>query len=314
MKKILISLLILQIIPAFATDGVIEINHTCAINDGCFSGDTAGYPVTINANAGHSYRLTSNLVIPDNDTDGISISKPNISIDLNGFSIVTSGCENSQPTNCSLFNGGVHGYGVTSNENSITVKNGTVIGMGNDGIYLPNNFMVIENIMVLSNALNGIHVGNYSRVLSSKASYNGADGIKTGDGCIVSNNVSFSNELTGINTSNNSIIISNQLSQNKFALNSLNSSLIINNYLNGNNLSGITVLGLSIIKNNVSRYNKLKGISSMGKSLLVGNNVNNSSLDLKTNDVIYKNYLQTGDLNGSPYNMGENFCDNSLCQ
>jgi hypothetical protein len=31
--------------PAHAVDGVLEINQACAVNTGCFVGDTAGYPV-----------------------------------------------------------------------------------------------------------------------------------------------------------------------------------------------------------------------------------------------------------------------------
>lgn len=39
----------LSSIPASASDGVLEINQTCAIQTGCFAGDTAGLPVTISA-------------------------------------------------------------------------------------------------------------------------------------------------------------------------------------------------------------------------------------------------------------------------
>ena len=49
----LIALLLLALArPALATDGVAEINHTCAAQTGCFRGDTAGYPVTIDGTAG----------------------------------------------------------------------------------------------------------------------------------------------------------------------------------------------------------------------------------------------------------------------
>jgi hypothetical protein len=58
--------------PALAVDGVLEINQACAVNTGCFSGDAAGLPVTITA-AG-SYRLTGNLTVPDENTDGIAVS------------------------------------------------------------------------------------------------------------------------------------------------------------------------------------------------------------------------------------------------
>ena len=46
---------------AFAVDGVLEINRACATNSGCFSGDSPGYPVTINGIAGRSYKLTSDI-------------------------------------------------------------------------------------------------------------------------------------------------------------------------------------------------------------------------------------------------------------
>jgi len=71
--------------PALAVDGVLEINQACAVNTGCFAGDTAGYPVTI-TDAG-SYRLTSNVILPDLFTDAIHVSKNDVAIDLNGFTI-----------------------------------------------------------------------------------------------------------------------------------------------------------------------------------------------------------------------------------
>ena len=44
MMRILAPLLLLTLaIPAFASDGVLEINQTCAVNTGCFAGDTAGF-------------------------------------------------------------------------------------------------------------------------------------------------------------------------------------------------------------------------------------------------------------------------------
>ncbi len=63
---------------AHAVDGVAEINHVCATLTGCFSGDAAGYPVTIDGSAGGSYRLTSDLAVPDNQT-GLIVLFPNSS-------------------------------------------------------------------------------------------------------------------------------------------------------------------------------------------------------------------------------------------
>ena len=41
---------------AVADDGVAEINQTCATMTGCFSGDTPGWPVTIDGTAGAQLR------------------------------------------------------------------------------------------------------------------------------------------------------------------------------------------------------------------------------------------------------------------
>src|SRR5215472_16787685 len=71
---------------AYAVDGVLEINQVCATGPGCFPGDSAGLPVTITT-AG-SYRLTSNLTVPNATTDGIDVNADNVTIDLNGFIIL----------------------------------------------------------------------------------------------------------------------------------------------------------------------------------------------------------------------------------
>ena len=43
----LVLLFLVLATPALASDGVLEINQTCAVQTGCFTGDTAGFPVTI---------------------------------------------------------------------------------------------------------------------------------------------------------------------------------------------------------------------------------------------------------------------------
>jgi hypothetical protein len=60
MRRFLPSLLLLLFAaPALASDGVLEINQTCAVETGCLAGDSPGFPVTIST-AG-SYRLTGSL-------------------------------------------------------------------------------------------------------------------------------------------------------------------------------------------------------------------------------------------------------------
>ena len=58
MRTLLVLLLLTLAAPSLASDGVLEINRTCAAV-GCFTGDGPGLPVTI-LDPG-SYRLTSSL-------------------------------------------------------------------------------------------------------------------------------------------------------------------------------------------------------------------------------------------------------------
>ena len=139
MRSMLILFFLLLATPAFAVDGVLEINQTCAVQTGCFAGDAAGFPVTIDGSAGKSYRLTTSLIVPDENTNGIDVRAPWVSIDLNGFEIVRSGCE-GETLPCLPESG--TGYGVRSafspsqDYPGASVTNGSVRGMGADGVRL----------------------------------------------------------------------------------------------------------------------------------------------------------------------------------
>ena len=87
--------LLLAALPDLATaaPGQLEINQTCATQTGCFPGDSPGFPVTIDGQAGRSYLLTSDLILPNASTDGIVVGTTSVGIDLNNFEIVRSGCE-----------------------------------------------------------------------------------------------------------------------------------------------------------------------------------------------------------------------------
>ncbi len=76
--------------PAFAVDGVIEINQARATAGSVTAGDTPGFPVSINATG--SYRLTGDLNVPAG-LDGIDVNSDDVTLDLNGFNIVGGGGE-----------------------------------------------------------------------------------------------------------------------------------------------------------------------------------------------------------------------------
>ncbi len=119
--------------PALAVDGVLEINQACAVNTGCFPGDTPGFPVTISGFPPESsYRLTSSLQVPGTNTDGLFLVGSHITIDFNGFSL----------SNLTLVAG--TGNAVTASGSGpfpptapfATIKNGVIRQWGGRGIDL----------------------------------------------------------------------------------------------------------------------------------------------------------------------------------
>src|SRR5207248_9135104 len=118
--------------PAYAVDGVVLINQSNALAGNVTPGDAPGFPVTISVSG--SYRLSSNLTVPDANTTAIQITADDVTIDLNGLSIIRpTVCSGGPVTFCSPTGSGI---GVDSLNSDITVLNGNGRGMGRKGINL----------------------------------------------------------------------------------------------------------------------------------------------------------------------------------
>lgn len=164
--------------PGWADDGQIEINQVCAVQMGCTSGDSPGFPVTLDGSAGASHILTSDLVVPL-ETDGIVFSASGSAIDLNGFRIVRSGCETST-TDCTPALGtgdGISGALGVNGVSGISVRNGSVVGMAKSGISL-GRASTIENVRARWNAFFGITLSSGSSLTGSVAYQNGSAGVQ----------------------------------------------------------------------------------------------------------------------------------------
>lgn len=190
----LAAALVLALAPsARAGDGVREISHACATQTGCFGGDAAGYPVTIGISG--SYRLTNDLVVPDEDTTGIEVGSSDVALDLAGFGIFRSGC---RVGGCTLASGSGAGVRTTSSSHSgVSVRNGSVVGMGSYGVDVGRNGEV-SGVHVRANALDGIFTGLSSIVSGNTAYQNGARGIAGGAGSTLSGNTAYENGDDGI--------------------------------------------------------------------------------------------------------------------
>lgn len=155
-----------------AADGVIEINAVRAALGDVTPGDAAGYPVTITLPG--SYRLTGDLDLrgepsPANVT-AIRIESNAVTFDLAGFSIVgpTVGC----PDNCSPLGTGI---GIEA-LGSVTIRNGTLRGLGSDGVLL-QGIGLVRDVVATGNRLYGVHANEHSLLLDVIANENGAGGI-----------------------------------------------------------------------------------------------------------------------------------------
>jgi len=179
---------------AGAVDGVIQINQVLVTSDD-------GFPYNIST-PNTSYRLTTSLTVPAS-TDGIDVSAPNVTIDLNGFSITGAG--------------GTSAIGINATgEGEVTVENGTVTGFSSGtGIDVGNNG-IVKNMHADSNGTGIVVGGPYAVIQGCTANSNGSAGILlNAAGSVISGNTVNGN-TNGINASPaaSALIIGNTITNN----------------------------------------------------------------------------------------------------
>lgn len=182
---------------AAPVNGPVIIDQNAALHGGVSGNcDAPGFPITICSPG--SYILVSNLIVPK-DTDGIDVSVPNVTIDLNGFTI--SGPVSCTGTGSTLTCGGstlgkgiaFTGSFVTSN---ITVRNGTVRGFGLLGVSLTGTGNIVDGINASENLASGIFVW-YGTVSNTTSSRNMAAGFVCFAGQL-KHNTAYGNAGSGI--------------------------------------------------------------------------------------------------------------------
>ncbi len=229
MKKSTIALLsVLAFSSAHAAEGRIELSQVCAENFGCTSGDTAGFPITINQSG--SYVLTSDLVTTSTSTNVIEVTADYVDIDLNGFRIMgPASCSGNGPTCSGTGSGTSKGiYQISSK--GLTVHDGTIVGMASDAISASNGAKVY-NMTLRGNGGNGIAAA-YAIVQDSIIMENGKIGfVGQGkmDNCLVVDNGDYgvAGLLSYISLSNNYFI--SNAGSNASNPNTTNAVLTLNN-------------------------------------------------------------------------------------
>jgi len=163
-------------------------------------GQPRTFPIVISKPG--SYRLKKNITVPDANTTAISVQADYVTIDLNGYSIQGPVvCTGFLPPSCSPSGG--TGQGIVGNV--VTVRNGSVHGMGDRGIGLALEVSRVENVTAQGNGGTGISAGT---VTGSVAFGNGGEGISA---TTVSNSTADGNGQYGIvaSTVSNCTAISN---------------------------------------------------------------------------------------------------------
>jgi parallel beta-helix repeat protein len=193
--------------PAFAA--VISITQAKADAGNVAPGDSAGLPVQLKVSG--SYRLDSNLAVSANNKMAIFVTAPNVTIDLNGFTIggATKGT-----------------YGINSSKGGLTVRNGTIRAFKLDAIYASGPTLVVENMRIENNGRYGINelyvnaspktgLEDGQTLIKNSIVFHNLQGITCQSACHVEGNVISHNSYSGIIISQSgATVINNTVSNN----------------------------------------------------------------------------------------------------
>jgi hypothetical protein len=172
-----------------------------------------GWPYVI-SQPGH-YKLTGNLVVPQ-AMGGIKITAPDVTLDLNGFTISGPNvCTRNASTfavNCALpGTAGTHGIYVLAP--GAVVRNGTVRGFDNVGIFGAGFGLVVEGVTVshnytgiaATNSGSAPMAGMNTRITASIATLNATMGIAA-DAALVERSRASLNGGDGFNVFSGTVI------------------------------------------------------------------------------------------------------------
>jgi hypothetical protein len=165
-------------LPIFAVALLASIvaSPVCAVAGVVDIGQNTTFPYVISKPG--SYRLTSDLIVSSTTTDAIDIQAPNVSLDLNGFTIRGPVTCTGQVPNLTCSASGLSQEGINAgNEPNITVRNGTVRGFAGFGVALGGDGGRVEDVSVFENTFVGILV-EFGIVQNSVARRNAGDGIE----------------------------------------------------------------------------------------------------------------------------------------
>lgn len=212
---------------------------------------SADLPLTISQSG--SYYLAENIIFATVDTNGITITASNVTIDLCGFTIQGPGAGTGNAITAD-----------SSARENVSVLNGTITGWYR-GINLSGKRAQIQNVK-LSSCLNaGIYVGDNAQIAGCSIYSCGQYGIRTGENSSVKDCISANNNYSvmsieianGIETGDTCTISNCQVSDNgNYGIYAGNRCVIENCIANSNGSAGISALANAVISKCASNDNE----------------------------------------------------------
>jgi Right handed beta helix region len=182
---------------ALAVDGVVEINQARVDQGDISPGDRPGFPVSITAPG--SYRLTGDLTENPQSGPMVVVDASNVTLDLNGFSLIGSAACGAAGGNCiPAGSAGFEGVYANIGAHNLSVLHGVIRGMVGAGLDLQGLSARLVGVRAVGNANGGAQLGPYCVLSEVTAIGNGADGIRVDQGCSVSGSLASGNHDDGI--------------------------------------------------------------------------------------------------------------------
>lgn len=154
MIKQTLAVFAVTLLPAcvWGADGQVLINQATVNAAG-------GFPYVISQPG--SYKLSGNLLVTDPNKAAIRIAVDFVTLDLGGFSIL--GPNDCSSGVCSA-NGAGNGIETLADHVyfNITIRNGTIQGMGHAGVSMNGDSFLLEYLHVRSNGHNGINLARFN--------------------------------------------------------------------------------------------------------------------------------------------------------
>ena len=239
----------------------------------------ASLPFTISASG--SYYVTNHL-IGTSDVSGITISTSNVTLDLNGYTLLSGGgtlgsgiIVSATSENIHVYNGNIQGWGDEGisafNANNSHFENLRLEANQHDGLYVGNNNLII-NCQSYSNTIDGIDAGRNCTILNCVAASNGDDGIETDAECSITQSAAFANTDNGLNTGTGNTITSCRAANNSDRGMNVNSGCVLkNNTCSNNTGNGFDIGPACVVEGNTSRINTGNGFDIMQEAMLKNN-------------------------------------------